>query len=383
MSPDIFRELQKRLDLYSVGFPATPSGIEIRVLKKLFSEEDAAIFLSMTHLLEAPEAVAGKLGLPVPETREKLADMARRGLLFSKVKGDTTCYGATPFVHGVFEYQVNRMDEEFAELMEEYEAEAFNHSLAQNASSVNRVVPVQKSLEVKHRAASYDDAVEILRSKDKIVVAECICRKAQNVRDKGCGKELEACFMFGSMGDYYLEHGLGREASIDEAITILEKARKQGLVTQPATSRNPAGMCNCCGDCCEFLKAVNSHPKPAQIVGSNHYAVLDRSLCKGCKVCIDRCQTNALIMDADKLAVLNPDRCIGCGLCVTTCPSGALCLVPKPKKEQYKLPSDSMAQMTSLAIKRMAFNPILLIGNIQIQARIIVRMARRLVSNLF
>ncbi|MCK7466670.1 MAG: hypothetical protein MZU91_00020 [Desulfosudis oleivorans] len=40
----------------------------------------------------------------------------------------------------------------------------------------------------------YDDAVEILKSKDNIVVAECICRKRKKVLGSGCDKRIEACF---------------------------------------------------------------------------------------------------------------------------------------------------------------------------------------------
>ncbi len=43
------------------------------------------------------------------------------------------------------------------------------------------------------------------RTKPSIVVADCICRKSKTVIDEGCGKTLEACFMFGSMGQYYLD----------------------------------------------------------------------------------------------------------------------------------------------------------------------------------
>ena len=108
MATDIYRELQERLDLFSIGFPAAPSGVEITLLKKLFSEEDAELFLKLTPLLEPAEKIAENLGLPVDEAKAKLADMAGRGLLFSKDKDGTTLYGATPFVHGIFEYQVNR-----------------------------------------------------------------------------------------------------------------------------------------------------------------------------------------------------------------------------------------------------------------------------------
>ena len=374
MTIDIYRDLQERLDLYSVGFPPTSSGIEIKVLKKLFSENDASVFLNLTHLLELPEAVAGRLGLSVAKTEEKLADMADRGLLFSKNKEQKTMYGCTPFVHGIFEFQTNRVDREFVELMEQYNTEAFDQSMTKSAGSFLRTIPVQESIETEHKVASYDDAAEIIKSKETIVVTDCICRKSSNLLDQGCGKIVEACLMFDSMAEYYIRHDLGRQITVDEAIAMSKKGQKQGLVVQPATSRNPAGMCLCCGDCCGVLRAINSHPKPAEIVSSNHYAVLDSSTCTGCKVCVKRCQTTALSMEESEIAVLNSDRCIGCGLCVTTCPGKSLSLMVKPKKKQYKLPSDSMDQMLAMAKKRMVFNPKFIFGNTIIQMRIMYRM---------
>jgi len=61
--------------------------------------------------------------------------------------------------------------------------------------------------------------------------------------------------------------------------------------------------------------------------------------CTGCGTCIDRCQTQALRLEADK-AVLDADRCIGCGLCVSTCPTGSLTLMRKPQSEQAEVPKD-------------------------------------------
>jgi Na+-translocating ferredoxin:NAD+ oxidoreductase subunit B len=356
MADDIYRALQERLDLYSIGFPPTASGVEIKILKKLFSEDDAGLFLELTPLLEPAETIAARLGLPAAETRARLADMAGRGLLFSKAHGDATLYGATPFVHGIFEYQVLRMDRELAELMNQYGLEAFGINMIQNAGSFLRTIPVKQSVAATHQVAAYDDALEILKSKKTIVVTECICRKKQNTLGRGCEKIVDACFMFNTMAEYYLAHNLGRRITVDEAVAIMEKAREQGLVTQPATSQNPAGMCNCCGDCCGVLQAINFHPRPAELVCSNHYAVLDRSVCAGCGTCVDRCQTKALTTDQDGLAVLNPDRCIGCGLCVTTCPSDALALQPKSPENQYRLPVDSMDQMVTLAKKRGILN---------------------------
>jgi len=61
MAEDIFRTLQERLDKYSLGFPATESGIEIAILRELFSEEDAALFLSLTPEPEPAEAIAERI----------------------------------------------------------------------------------------------------------------------------------------------------------------------------------------------------------------------------------------------------------------------------------------------------------------------------------
>ena len=35
----VYRELQKHLDTFAVGFPATKSGVKIRILKHLFTPE--------------------------------------------------------------------------------------------------------------------------------------------------------------------------------------------------------------------------------------------------------------------------------------------------------------------------------------------------------
>jgi hypothetical protein len=63
MSKDIFRQLQQRLDLYSMGFPATETGIEITILKKLFSQKDAEMFLNMSPKMEDPESVARRCNI--------------------------------------------------------------------------------------------------------------------------------------------------------------------------------------------------------------------------------------------------------------------------------------------------------------------------------
>ena len=350
MSEELYRQLQERLDTYSVGFPATESGVEINILKALFSLEDAEMFMGMTQKLETAESIADRMGRPLESVGDQLEAMTDKGLLFRLKRGEISRYAAIPFVHGLFEFQVKDLGVELAELMEQYHKEGFKQTFESSGGMFLRTVPVQASIEAGHKVASYDDAVAMFEDKDPIVVTDCICRKQQQAVGEGCGKALEACFMFGSMGQYYIDKGMGRKVDMEEAIALLKKAQDDGLVTQPATTQNPHGMCNCCGDCCGVLRSLKQFPKPAELVYSNHFAVVDADACTGCETCFERCQMDAIALSADEVAEIDMDRCIGCGLCVTSCPTEAMQL--QPKEDHYTPPATTAEQMMTMAQKR-------------------------------
>jgi electron transport complex protein RnfB len=352
MSANTFQLLQERLNFYSIGFPQTASGVEIKILKELFTEDEADLFLSMSHRLEKPESVAQRINRPLPDVASQIENMAGRGLLFRVRKDDNVRYAAIPFVHGLFEFQVSRLDRNLSELLEEYFQEGFLDAFNKSRGTFLRTIPVHKSLDAARNVAAFDDAIEILKKKNQIVITDCICRKQKGLIDQSCDKPHETCFMFDTMGQYYLDNRMGRKIDIDEAIQILSDAQAAGLVTQPSTAQNPAGMCNCCGDCCGVLRALNQHPRPSEIVFSNYIARLEPELCIGCQTCLERCQMNALTMNDQDRAEINPDRCIGCGLCVTTCPSGALSLTLKPGDQFRVPPVTGSEQMTAMAKER-------------------------------
>jgi Na+-translocating ferredoxin:NAD+ oxidoreductase subunit B len=352
MTEDIYRRLQQQLDQYSMGFPETASGIEIRILQYLFTEQEAKMFTLLTPMLETARAVSPRMGCSEEAVGKQLAGMADKGLLFCLKKGEEDWYGAIPFVHGLFEFQVKKLQPTFAAMARQYFDEAFDSAMQKGAEYFLRTIPVHQSVDVTHHVATHEDALAILREKSAIVVTDCICRKTAGMVDHDCGKPIEACFMFGSMGQYYLDRGMGRKIFLEEAEKILADCREAGLVTQPATSRNPGGMCNCCGDCCGVLRALNKHPKPVDLVFSNHFARVNADACTGCETCMDRCQMEALAVSEKGRARVDPDRCIGCGLCVSVCPVEALSLTPKSGPD-YRTPPESMTeQMMLLARKR-------------------------------
>ncbi|MBI4768275.1 MAG: 4Fe-4S binding protein [Deltaproteobacteria bacterium] len=340
MTPSIYEKLREQLDQYSVGFPATQSGIEIKILKKLFTEEEAEMYLDMTMMLETPEAVAARTGRRRETVSAMLANMAQKGLLFRQSKAEEVKYAAVAFVIGSYEFQLKNMDRDLAEMVEAYFQEGFFDFAPGKNIVPLRTIPVQQSIQVEWPVAPYMQAREIIKTKEKIALADCICRVQQQLIGNECDKPREVCLLFGSHADYYVENKLARYISQEEALKVLDVSEKAGLVNQPANMINPGGMCNCCGDCCGLLRALNKMSNPAQLVFSHYSATVDPDLCTACETCLTRCQMAAISINDDQVAVVNTDRCIGCGLCVTTCPTEAIALTPKPE-DQLTIPPAS------------------------------------------
>ncbi|KJS30471.1 MAG: 4Fe-4S ferredoxin [Desulfatitalea sp. BRH_c12] len=348
----IYHQLRNQLDQYSVGFPTTASGIELKILQRLFSEEEARIYLEMSMMLETPEQVAARTGRDQRDTAALLEQMAAKGLLFRKRGAQQTHYAAVAFVIGSYEFQLKTMDRELAEMMEAYLEEGLLDFTPGKNIIPLRTIPVQQSIQVTHPVAPYAQAREIIKTKQVIALSDCICRVQQQLLDKGCGKPKEVCLSFGSHADYYVDNQLGRYITQDEALAVLAESEKAGLVNQPANMVNPGGMCNCCGDCCGVLRSLAKLPKPAEAVFNDYRAQVDSGLCVGCETCLERCQINALSMNDTPVAVVDHDRCIGCGLCVTTCPSEAIAMVLKPEEERNKPPASGRKLMTRTATLR-------------------------------
>jgi len=348
---NIYTRLQQKLNDFSTGFPATKSEVEIRILKQLFSESDAELFLELTQMPHLPEDVASQLGRDKDEVANHMEQMAKKGLLFRIRKGDLVRYAAVPYVVGIFEYQINNLNPTLAKDMEEYFETGFGRTIQANKTPMMRTIPVNREMVTKWPVAPYEDVANILENQKKIAVAPCICRKTAKLVDRGCDKPQENCMLFGSHADYYVENGMGRYITAEEAKQIARQSEEAGLVMQPFNSQKIGGMCSCCGDCCGVLRSLKMQPKPAQSVQSNYFAVVAEDSCIGCEVCLDRCQMDAIEM-VDDIAVINLDKCIGCGLCVTTCEGEALKLERKSEGQLYTPPKNGVETYINIAVER-------------------------------
>ena len=83
MEEEVYLKLARVLDTLPNGFPATESGVELKLLKKIFSPDQADLFCDMRLTFETAEQVAARTGRPLEGLEERLKAMGKSGQLFA------------------------------------------------------------------------------------------------------------------------------------------------------------------------------------------------------------------------------------------------------------------------------------------------------------
>lgn len=341
MNDSVYHQLAEVLDTLPNGYPKTESGVEIKLLKKMFEPEEAELFCRLKLNFENVDQIAERTGLPRDFLDEKLDTMWKRGLIFGVNLKGVKIYKLLPWVFGLYEFQIDRMDREFIELCEAY-MPSFGEAFFQHEPPLMRAVPIERELDDSQSALPYDRVSAIIEKGRDFAVNDCICKKEKRMLDKGCDKPLEVCLGVAPVPGVFDDHPWGRQISKTEAYEILRQAEEAGLVHLARNVVNGQDfICNCCGCCCGVLRVINEWQLDAsEIIRSNYYAVIDADLCSGCGICADeRCQVGA-VRETDEGYRVTETQCIGCGLCVSACPEEAVTLVARAADDQVIPPQD-------------------------------------------
>jgi ferredoxin len=335
LSDHAYEQLAEALNRLPNGFPRTPSNVEIKVLKKIFSPEEASIASQLTSSMESVEVIVKRVGLSAKKTEAQLVKMVKRGLLWSYRKGDKLFFRLAPFVVGIYESQRESMDHELAHLVEDYLANGGAVGIMKPQPALHRVVPAQKAVKSEW-ILPYDDVKAILMNSKAFHLSDCICRVQQDHIGRRCDFPLRTCLSFSSAESQQSEDDISKE----EALAFLDKAEEMGLVHTVSNVMKGLGyVCNCCGCCCGILRGITDWGIENSVAYANYYAVIDADECLGCGICRNRCQVHA-ISEKEGVSVVNRKKCIGCGLCVTGCPNGVAKLEKKPESELVNPPAD-------------------------------------------
>jgi electron transport complex protein RnfB len=335
MTESVYEQLADALDRLPNGFPRTETGIEIRILKKIFPPEQAALACQLTGTFEPVDEIALRTAKPAGEVSRHLFKMVRSGMVWLDKQDGKVLFRLAPFVVGIYEAQAELLDHELAHLVEDYFASGGTQGIMGPQPALHRVVPARNTVKAE-TILPYEDVRAILLAAKTFNVNDCICRLQQDKLGQPCNYPVKMCLSF-SQSERAPRPG---DLSQAEALGLLEKSEQVGLVHTVSNVMEGMGyICNCCGCCCGILRGITQYGIENSVAYANYYAVIDPQFCANCGNCIERCQVGA-ISEGEGFSVVDRERCIGCGLCVSGCPNEVARLERKPEAEIVLPPRD-------------------------------------------
>jgi electron transport complex protein RnfB len=239
MTTDVYQRLAQHLDDLPAGYPPTDSGVELRILRVLFTPEEAELAVHLTLLTEEARVIAHRAQIPVKEAAQRLEEMAKKGLVFDVHRENKApVYMAAQFAVGIWEYQVNKLTPEFIEYFDEYLPVLADTALVVDTPQL-RTIPVDESVDAQTEVMAYEQVEALIRQNKTITVAPCICRQEKGIVGEACDKPSETCLSFGIGAEYIQRTAGGRHISQDEALDLLSQANEAGLVLQPGNAKEP------------------------------------------------------------------------------------------------------------------------------------------------
>jgi NAD-dependent dihydropyrimidine dehydrogenase PreA subunit len=389
LQEDIYERLANALDALPHGFARTQSGVEIKLIKKAFTEDEVWLAGQLTRFPETAAGIAKRVGRDVGEVTATLESLIPRRLVRLDSPGMAAPglaptavgekkYRLGPFLVGWYEASMRLLDKEFAELFEQFVIEGGGERIFAPRPGVLGVVPVRGSLKPEHieREPHLDIDAHFQRH-ERFLVIDCVCkREIEVLQGQSCKKPMKRCGFIGLPPQTPLgQNVLDRE----EASKLLTKLGKQGHVnlafygfTMSAESPQFVGTCNCCSCCCGIFHGQKIAGVAEGAQKSNYRAVIDPGKCNACSACIRRCPVDAIREGPPRLpsvipcvcagappeplpgkAVVDRDKCIGCGVCVIGCPTDAIVMEPVSAEEWFHVPS-SMAEWEELRLRNLA-----------------------------
>ncbi len=256
MSDDVYHRLAKVLDTLPNGFPATESGLEIQLLKKIFRPKDVDLFCDLRLNWETAQQIAERTGRSLEGLEDHLTEMQQRGQIFGVDVGGVKIFKMVPWAFGIYEFQLDHMDRELAEMSEAY-AKVYGDQFFKNQPQLMQVVPVEKEIQARHEALPYEKVSSIIETGKSFMVQDCIC----NCCACCCGvlRSINEWGISNAVNSYYL-------AEIDPEV------------------------CAACGTCADERCQVNAIEE-----GEDAYSVI-KEKCIGCGLCVSTCPSEAIQM---------------------------------------------------------------------------------------
>jgi NAD-dependent dihydropyrimidine dehydrogenase PreA subunit len=345
-----------RLNKYPVGLVDNEKLREI--LTMLFSEEEAYV-ASQFPLEDATlEELVRRTSINRDELLPILNNMADKGLIMDLPYGNEIYYLLMPGLIGFFEFTFmkNRTDlpmDKLARLMWDYLYQ--DPKTGQASEFFGSHTPLTRSLAhddfvpFSSEVTTSETAKEVIRNADFGAISMCFCRHRKHHDGGSCKKGAPIdgiCISLGRGSEFLARRGFAEKKTTEELLAVIDLADELHLTHITDNVRyKPSFICNCCGCCCELVRAVQVGYHDG--IGKTPFlAEIDPELCDYCGVCFQACNVrgiglarNSNPVHNDRYSAVKEHICLGCGACISACERKAIQLVPrgtKPKVPEKK-----------------------------------------------
>ena len=287
-----YERLAAVLDKIPNSLTPVEDGTHLRVLEWIYTPEEADLASRMKLRGETLEELVSRLEISSDGLEDLLERMAEKGQIRAWNSSTGRRYALIPFVVGVYDEQLDRMDKEFAQLIEDLLDKGRYQGLWGTEPALVKIIPVNRAVNAELEIHPYEQAEQIIENSKSWGVRECICKKQQGLLDKPCKYSSSKCIQLHHSRENYFEgNEITTPITKEEALTILHESEESGLIhCSMNTQSQHFYICNCCTCCCLVLRGLTKWEQPHSFVRSNFRIAVDGDLCTGCEECINRCQ---------------------------------------------------------------------------------------------
>lgn len=340
---EYYEILRSKMDKWPTRTPNSPD--IIKILKELFTVEEAELlsyFKEPYKDLVKPLELSERSGKTIEKVINICHSLAERGLLFKLgTSRKRATYALLPTIIGIFEFTFGNAKiysddklKRLAKLFDNYLNRHLISAMATSAYPFPRILPSKTSEKlveinedlgiVSQRILPFEEVEELISQYTTFSVMPCSCRtKAEHLGYTNT-MPMDVCISFDLGAGYLIKSGIGKSITREEALDLLIKCEKKGLVHCTLNAQKPEFLCNCDKEHCTILKSMTKFHRLSGFELSNFRAKIEDSIkCEECYRCIDICPTHAIYpffaRGSEYIPKLKLDLCIGCGLCSSNC----------------------------------------------------------------
>ena len=263
MSDEPYERLASVLSQTAQGFTRTASRIELQVLRKFYSPEDALLASCLSEWLEPVEVIAARAGRSIVETDAHLQELHRRFLVRAVQRGGKNHYCNRPFLVGFVDTQVETLtNPDYVHVLDRYIMEGGLAPLMADPPQMRALPSI--AVARPEWILPFDDVHKVVERCQHVFASDCFCRQRQSAQGRPCKNP-------GSTGEGLLHPGIRRgrrgggaprrpcQHRQGRSVARLRKASEAGLVhmVYPNVQERATMVCSCCGCCCLNLTQIN------------------------------------------------------------------------------------------------------------------------------